>query len=129
MSLPLRLLLHVAVTTVLFWAMATYLPQYVGITGGWPAYFVLGVILALLNLLVRPVLDLIAAPVRLIAGLIALILVNGIFLWILVTITGKIDPRIATFEIRGGILGWIVVALIFAVAKTLLRLLTSSKSS
>lgn len=128
MSLPLRILLHVAITTLLFWALDVYLPQYVGITGGWPAYLILGIILALLNILVRPLLDLIAAPIKFIAGLIALILVNGVFLWLLVTIAEKIDPDVATFEIRGGVLGWIVVAVIFALLKTVLRMLIPKKS-
>ncbi len=124
MSLPTRLLLQVLLTTLLLWWMATTLPQYVGIGGGWPGYAVIAIILVLLNLVVRPILDLLAAPVKFVAGLIGLILVNAVFLWILTAVTAKLDPAIASFEIRGGVLGWVVVAVVLGIGKMLIHLAT-----
>jgi uncharacterized membrane protein YvlD (DUF360 family) len=129
MSLPTRLLLQILLTTLLLWWMATTLPQYVGIGDGWAGYAVIAIILVLLNLFVRPILDLLAAPVKFIAGLIGLILVNAVFLWILVTITGKLDPSMASFEIRGGILGWVVVAVVLGIGKMLIHLVTPAKKN
>ncbi len=124
MSLPTRLLLQVLLTTLLLWWMVTTFPQYVGIGGGWPGYAVVAIILVLLNFFVRPILDLLAAPVKFVAGLLGLIIVNAVFLWILTSITAKLDPSLASFEIRGGVLGWVVVAVVLGIGKMLIHLVT-----
>lgn len=129
MSFLTRLLIQIGLTTILLWAMVTYLGSYVGITGGWPAYAVIAIVLTLLNMFVRPILDLVIAPIRFIFGLIGLIIVNGLFLWILTAVTAQIDPAIATFAIRGGVLGWIIVAIVLGIGKMLIHMLTPAKKN
>jgi putative membrane protein len=122
MSLPLRLLLRFAGNAALVWAMATYLDQYLFVTGGIGAYVIIGALLTLLNALVRPILSLITLPLRLLATLLAIILVNGVFLWITDYIVLLMDPNLVTMEILGGIGGWIVVSSALGIGNYLMKL-------
>jgi uncharacterized membrane protein YvlD (DUF360 family) len=122
MSLPVRILLRFVLTILLVWALSTYVPQYFLVKGGLPAYVVIASLLTLLNLIVRPLLDLAALPVRLVAHLLALILVNGLFLWIALRIAGWMDPAIVRLSIGSGIVGWIVAMILLGTGNWLLRL-------
>lgn len=121
-SLPVRILLRFLLTIGLVWWMAAYLDQYVFISGGFVAYVIIGALLTLMNLLVRPVLNAVTFPLRLLATILALIIVNGVFLGITYRITMKMDPSLVTFEILGGIGGWIVVMLILGIANWLMKI-------
>lgn len=123
MPLPLRILLRAILNILLAWALATYLPQYVSISGGWIAYVVIGALLTLLHLLVRPLLDLLALPLHIIATLFSFFLVNGVFVWITLWIVQRMDPTVATFAIREGIVGWAVVIVVVGTANVVGRLL------
>lgn len=109
-SLPLKITLRAALTIALVWAMATYLDQYFALTGGWRAIVIVGALLTLLNLLVRPILALVTMPLRLFAGILAVIVVNGLFVWLTQFLVLKMDPAVVRLEIFGGVWGWIVVA-------------------
>ena len=122
LSVPVQILLRFLLTVALVWALSEYLSEYVFISGGFVAYITIGALLTLMNLLVRPLLKLITLPLRLVATILAIILVNGIFLWITYHIVLLMDPNIAMFEILGGIGGWIVVALILGIANWLMKL-------
>ncbi len=122
MKLWLKILLRFLLTIVLVWAMATYLDQYFFLTGGWKAWIIIAALITLMNLLVRPLLDLAIAPLKLLATLLAMIIVNGVFLWITVWIAAHMDPKLVMLDIQGGIGGWIVVMSILGVAKWLMKL-------
>ena len=121
-SLPVQVLLRFLLTALLVWALSEYLSEYVFISGGFVAYMTIGALLTLMNLLVRPLLKLITLPLKLVATILAIILVNGVFLWITYQIVLLMDPNIAMFEILGGVGGWIVVALILGIANWLMKL-------
>lgn len=123
MSVPLRLLLRLLVTIALVAAMEAFLPQYVLVTGGLPAFIVIGAILFVLNLVVRPALNVIALPLKLLFSLVALIAVNGAFVWLLTKVMERVDPALAQFHILGGWQGWVVVAVIVGVAHWLMKTL------
>ncbi len=74
-----------------------------------------------MNLLVRPVLDLIVLPLKFFATIFAVILVNGLFLWLTVWIVGHMEASLVTLDILGGIGGWIVVMLTLGLAKWLMK--------
>ena len=122
LSLPVQVLLRFLLTALLVWALSEYLSEYVFISGGFVAYMTIGALLTLMNLLVRPLLKLITLPLKLVATILAIILVNGVFLWITYQIVLLMDPNIAMFEILGGVGGWIVVALILGIANWLMKL-------
>jgi putative membrane protein len=109
-SLPLKVTIKAILNIALVWAMATYLDQYFQITGGWRAIIIVGALLTLLNLLVRPVLAILTLPLKLFAMILAVIVVNGVFIWLVQMVVAKMDPALVRLEIFGGVWGWIVVA-------------------
>ena len=121
MPLSLRILLRFVLTIILVWALSTYLDQYFFVTGGWKAYVIIAALLTLMNLLVRPVLDLIVLPLKFFATILAVILVNGLFLWLTVWIVDHMERTLVTLDILGGIGGWIVVMLVLGVAKWFMK--------
>lgn len=111
MSLPTRLLLRFALTIGLVWALAVLLPDYVFISGGFVGILVVAGIMTILNILVRPILNAILLPLKLLINILAIIIVNTVFLWITYQLVYFLDPNLVTFEILGGFVGWLVVAL------------------
>ncbi|MDD5041869.1 MAG: phage holin family protein [Candidatus Peribacteraceae bacterium] len=109
-SLPLKITIKAILNVALVWAMATYLDQYFALTGGWRAIVIVAALLTLLNLLVRPILAVLTLPLKLFATILAVIVVNGVFVWVVHLLVLKMDPAIVGLEIFGGVWGWIVVA-------------------
>ncbi|MDD4628072.1 MAG: phage holin family protein [Candidatus Peribacteraceae bacterium] len=118
-SLPLRITIKAVLNIFLVWLMATYLDQYFQLTGGWRAIIIIAALITLLNLIVRPVLAIITIPLRLFATILAVIIVNGLFVWFTQMMVEKMDPAIVQLEIFGGLWGWIVVAVILGFANWL----------
>lgn len=119
----LRILLRFILTIVLVWAMARYLDQYFFVTGGLPAWVIIAALLTLMNLFVRPLLNLITLPLRLFGMILAVILVNAVFLWLTVWIVEQMDPSLVLLDIQGGIGGWLVVALVLGFGNWILKVL------
>lgn len=113
------LCIRFAATVVLVWAMTTYLGSSFSVGGDWRGIVVIAGIVTALNVIVRPVLHVILLPLHFLAGLLGIILTNVVFLWIVHTITLRLDPSIVTLEIKG-LTGWIVTALILGTANWLL---------
>ena len=122
MSPPLRLLLRFAVIMLVLWVMTTYLTQFVQVTGGWKALIIIGSLLTLMDLIVRPILNVITAPFKLFATLITLILLNVAFVWIAAKVVAVMNPSLVTFHIIGAE-GWLVVALCFGITHWLTKIL------
>lgn len=111
-----RLLLSAILSTVLVWALATYFSSIFVLQGGIFAMIVVGSLLTLMNIVVRPLLDLLTLPLKLFATILAVILANGIFLYIVTRITEMMDPSLVRLSIGGGVLGWVELALIVGFA-------------
>lgn len=126
MSLPLRILLRLILTIVLIWAMQQYLYDYFLVTGGLPAWIVIASLLTLMNLLVRPVLNIIALPLHFLAAILAFVLVNGIFMGLTVWITRHMEPDLVTMEVRG-VGGWVVVPIALGLANWVLKHIPATK--
>lgn len=118
---PLKLTIKFVLNVVLVWALATYLGQYFGLDGGMPAYVIVGALITLLNLFFRPILNVITLPLKLFATLIAIMIVNGGFVYVVHLITLRMDPALVKLEIYGGPWGWIVIAACFGMANWILK--------
>ena len=118
-SLPLRITIKAGLNIFLVWLLAAYLDQYFQLTGGWRAIIIVAALITLLNLIVRPVLAIITIPLRLFATILAVIIVNGVFVWLTQLMVERMDPAIVQLEIFGGLWGWIVVAVILGFANWL----------
>ncbi|MAE68742.1 MAG: phage holin family protein [Candidatus Peribacteraceae bacterium] len=119
--LPLKLVFKFALNVALVWALSVYLSQYFGLTGGIPAYVIVGALISLLNIFFRPILNLITLPLRFFATIVAVIIVNGAFLYVIHLFTLRMDPSLVRLEIYGGPWGWVVVAICFGFANWLLK--------
>lgn len=114
-----------ALNVGLVWLLTIKLSQYFVLTGDFGSYIVISSLLTLLNIFLRPFLDIITLPLRLFATLLAFIIVHGIFLFITLRITGMMDPEVLTLSIKGGIIGWIVIALVLGTGNWMVKLVSS----
>ncbi len=121
LSLPLRLSLNAVLNSVLAFCLHTYLPQYITIVGGAGAYVIFGSLLTLMNFLVRPLLNLVSFPFKLIATLLTIVIINHLFLWIVYEIALKMDPNIIAVTITGGLIAWLTLGTTLGVINWLMK--------
>lgn len=110
MSLPARIVVTTICSIGLVWLLRLYLGGYFVLTGGYAAWITVGALLTLMNMTVRPILDIATLPLRFFATFLAIVIANGIFLWIAVKIVEHMDAKIVTLKIEGGLVGWIVLS-------------------
>jgi putative membrane protein len=58
-----------------------------GISGGWKGYLIAGLVLGVLNLIVRPILKIISTPLIIVSLGLFLIVINAIILWLAAQLT------------------------------------------
>ena len=121
LTVPFHLLIRFALTILLVYLLNTYFDQYFTLTGGLRAYITVAALITLMNILVRPILHILTAPVHFIFGILATIGVNALFLWITMSIAEKFDPSAVQLIISGGFWGWLVIAIILGVANWLMK--------
>jgi len=121
LSLPTKLALKALVNVLLIWGLDTYLPAYFSVVGGLAAYVIIGSLLTLLNMFLRPLLAIITFPFRLLFTLFTVIGVNAFFLFVIYEITLKMDPNIVVLAISGGFVGWLVVSIILGVSNWVMK--------
>jgi putative membrane protein len=107
----IRILWKLVLNTAMVWALATYLSSYFLLSGGIPGILIVGVLMTILNILVRPLLNVLALPLKLFATILAIIIVNGIFVQLVYEIIRALDIPFVSLEIQGGLLGWSIVAI------------------
>ena len=117
----LKLTLKFVLNVVLVWALANYMGQYFGLDGGMPAYVIVGALITLLNMFFRPILHVLTLPLKLFATLIAVMIVNGAFVYVTHLVTLRMDPNLVKLEIYGGPWGWIIIAVCFGLANWILK--------
>lgn len=116
MLLIFRLLLNI----FLVWLLATQFPSQFALAGGWKSVLIVGALVTALNLVLRPALALITFPLKLFLSLVAILLVNGIFVWLLVTLAGLIDPTLLQIH---GFTGWVLVALFLGAGNWIMKVI------
>lgn len=109
-SAPLRLAVKAVLNVATVWGMNEYLPSYFTVFGGLPAYVIIGCLLTLLNMFMRPIMAVITFPLHLLFTLFTTILVNAVFLGIVYLVVVRMDPNVVVMAVTDGITGWIVVS-------------------
>ena len=66
-----------------------WVPGFV-VTGGWKEYLIAGLLLGVLNLIVRPILKIVTLPLIWLSLGLFLIVINAIILWLVAQLTGYI---------------------------------------
>lgn len=120
-SAPLRLILRTLLTIGIVWLLPVVVPSFALLEGGLVATFLIGITLTLLNIIARPLINILTFPFKLFATIGAIILANAAFLWLLMKIVSMMDPSLVRFEIQGGLLGWIVVSLVLGLSNWILK--------
>lgn len=115
------LILRTILTILLVWVLGRNLPQYVTLIGGIPAAVIVGSLLTLMNVLVRPLINAAVWPLKLFATLPALIISNCGFLWITIQIASGLNPKVVQFQVVPGVWNWVVVAFLLGIANWLLK--------
>lgn len=118
---PMKIAIKAVLNVLLVFLMDRYLPQYLTVFGGWAAFVVIGSLITLLNFVLRPILDILTLPLKLFATIFAVILVNGVFLWMVYQITLRMDPSLISMTITGGLTGWIVLSVVLGTGNWLVR--------
>ncbi|MFA5799851.1 MAG: phage holin family protein [Candidatus Peribacteraceae bacterium] len=122
-SSPVKLVLKAALNVLLVYALDSYFSEYFAVFGGPAAYVIVGSLLTLLNLFVRPLLNIITLPFKLIATLLTTVLLNALFLWLVYQLALRMDPDLIALAITGGFTGWIVVSSVLGFSNWLFRLI------
>lgn len=121
LSIPLKLIVRYLLTIALVWALARLLPQYLVVEGSWAALPTVAALVTLLNMFARPILNLVTLPLKLFMNIVAVILANAAFLWILTKIAERFDPATAIVLVEGGVGGWLVVAVAFGIGNWIIH--------
>lgn len=124
----IRIIMRFLLTTLIVYLLSTYVDQYFALTRGVKAIFIIGALLTVMNVILRPVLSILLAPFHFLFGFLVTIAMNLFFVWLLVTITSTFDPALVTLAINGGVTGWIIIAIIVGIANTMIHFLTRSKN-
>jgi len=122
-SMPLRIVTKFAMNIGVVWLLALYLGEFFQMTGGLGAAVVIGALITLMNIIVRPILHIITLPLKLFATLIALIIVQAGFIQLTMMVAERMDPAVVSLQIGGGLAGWIVVAAALGIGNWLMKVL------
>ncbi len=117
-----RLALSAVLNILLVFLLTRFLDTYFIVTGGIVAYIVVGALITLLNIVARPLLAIIMLPLKLFASIFAIVISNGIFVWLVYRVTLLMDPDLITLTIFGGLGGWIIVSIAFGIANWAIKM-------
>lgn len=121
LSAPTRLLMRLLLTIGLVYLLSNFLDQFFFVQGGLIAYIIIGSLLTLMNVIVRPVLNIILLPFKLFMGILVLIAANGFFLWLTERIAERMDPSMVILRIDQGITGWLLIAFVLGLANWVMK--------
>jgi uncharacterized membrane protein YvlD (DUF360 family) len=121
LSAPVRLLMIALLNVLTVYLLSTFLDRIFFVEGGLIAYAIIGSLLTLMNIIVRPVLNLILLPFKLFMGIVVLIGANGFFLWLTERIAERMDPSLVILKVDQGLGGWILLALILGLANWVVK--------
>ncbi len=121
LSAPSKLLLRLLLTILLVYLLSTFMDRTFFLSGGLPAYIIIGSLITLMNYIVRPVVNVLFFPFKLIFGIIGLIAANGLILWITQKIAERMDSSLLVLNIDQGIGGWLLLALILGLANWVMK--------
>ena len=121
LSLPVRLAISALLNCLFVFFLDRYLPQYFSVYGGPAGFVVIGSLLTLMNLFLRPLLSIITFPLHLLFTLATTILVNAFFLWVVHAISLQLDPNLVAFDVLGGAVGWLIISCVFGMANWMMK--------
>lgn len=117
----MKFILRIIANGLGVFAAVYFLPQYISFTGSWIDYLIIGIILAIANMIVRPILKIVSAPLILITLGLFLIIINIIILF-------GVDYFVEQFNISG-FMGYFWISIILAIINAIIVGATKKKKT
>jgi putative membrane protein len=116
-----KLSFRVFINVGIVWFLDAYFPEFFILQGGTQAIAIAGLILTFLNWIVVPLLHVLSLPIKMIAWMVAFLLVNAGALWLTVFLIESLDVSGVSLAIGGGAVGWVLVSVILGIGNWLVR--------
>lgn len=121
LSAPMKLIIRLLLNILAVYLLSTFVDRIFFLQGGLPAYIIIGSLVTLMNVIVRPLLHVITLPLKLFMGIIVLITTNGLILWATEAISEAMDPEIVLFRIDGGLGSWLLAAFVLGIINWIMK--------
>lgn len=121
LSAPMKLVIRLLLNILAVYLLSTFFDRIFFLQGGIAAYIIIGSLVTLMNVIVRPLLHVIMLPLKLFMGIIVLIATNGLILWATETISEAMDPNIVLFRIDGGLGTWLLAAFVLGIINWVMK--------
>ena len=122
LSMPAAIVLRFIANIGLVLLLHKHFGDFFAITDSVHAWVVVAALITLMNIVIRPVLNVITFPLKLFATILAIIIVNGVFVQITVSVVENMDPEVVTLTINGGLWGWTVVAIVMGLGNWVMKI-------
>lgn len=119
MKIAFRTFINVAAV----WFLQAYFASMFVLSGGWQAIAIAGLALTVINWLVVPLLHVLSFPIKMIAWVIAFLLVNAAALWLTIWFIGALDLPGVSLSVDGGIVSWALLSVILGIANWLVKVI------
>lgn len=106
----LTILITLAGNTVVIWALQHFSSGTIVVSNGLIGILIVGSILSLLNLLIRPILHIITLPLSLFTTILAGTIVNAALLQLTEYCTNRLSPAVVSLQLNTNLLEWILIA-------------------
>ena len=129
MSFIPKLVFCLVVNAAAFYVLDLYALEgsLITIGGGISGYALVALIFAVLNSLVKPILEIISLPIKwLTLGLFSLV-INAVLVFLLEMVTATLQPGDASFVVNEGIKAYIIVGLVLAVVNGFVHYINTGK--
>jgi len=117
----IKFILRIIANGLGVFAAVYFLPQYISFTGSWIDYLVVGAILAIANMIVKPILKIVSAPLILITLGFFLVVINMIILF-------GVDYFVEQANING-FMGYFWISIILAIINAIIVGATKKKKT
>lgn len=117
----LSLIIRLAANSLMFYILDSFLSS-VTFVGGWKSYLLAGIILGLLNMFIKPLLNIIALPFRILTLGLFTFVINAILLYLIVQ--GVTSLHIEDIRIIiGGWQDYAITSIVFTILNGIIHLL------
>jgi len=117
MKIAFRVLINVAVVFFL----QNYFDSFFDLRGGYQGIAIVSLTFTVLNMLIVPVLHVLSLPIKMIAWIVAFIIVNAAAVWLTVWFITALNIPGVSLSIEGGVVGWIFVSVIFGMGNWVVK--------
>ena len=102
------------------WLLNIFFVQYFEVIGGMPALIIIGALLTLMNVIARPIIHILTAPLAFFAGILAFILSNAAFLWLTLEIANRFDPNVVSVYLHGWV-GYVAAPIVLGIGNWIMK--------